>query len=74
MTSKKKKIMQSGKDTCANVTLLLNEAEMKYQRLYQNMSDAIIVYDYEKEEVLDGNESAVKLLGYPKAELLIPPK
>lgn len=48
----------------------LHEAEARYQRLYQNMFDAIIVYDYKNEKVLDCNASAIKLLGYSQAEIL----
>ena len=45
-------------------------AEVKYNCLYQNMSDPVIIYDYDKEKILDCNPSSVKLFGYPKNELL----
>jgi PAS domain S-box-containing protein len=55
-------------ETCTNV--LLEGAEVKYQRLYQNMSDAVLLYNYKEEEILDCNPSALALLGYTKEELL----
>ncbi len=44
--------------------------EVKFNCLYQNMSDAVILYDYEKEKILDCNPSSLKLLGYTKDEFL----
>ena len=34
------------------------------------MDDAIVLYDYDQEKILDCNKSAVKLLGYTKSEML----
>ena len=34
------------------------------------MSDAVILYDYEKEKILDGNLSSLKLFGYSRDEFL----
>jgi len=52
------------KETDANLT------EVKFNCLYQNMSDTVILYDYEKEKILDGNLSSLKLFGYSRDELL----
>jgi len=48
----------------------VNLTEVKFNCLYQNMSDAVILYDYDKEKILDGNLSSLKLFGYSKDELL----
>ncbi len=50
---------------------LLQSVERKYRRLYQNMSDAVLLYNYEEERILDCNPSALALLGFTKEELML---
>lgn len=41
-----------------------------FSTLFQNMFDAVLIYNYETETIKDCNESVVKLLGFSKEELL----
>lgn len=61
---------ESDNSDSAEATALVQKVEDKCKRLYQHMTDAVLVYDYEREEILDCNEAAVKLLGYTKEDLL----
>ncbi len=48
----------------------LEETKRFYLSIYENMFDAILVYNYETNKIIDCNESATKLLGTPKNQLL----
>ncbi len=41
-----------------------------FSTLFQNMFDAVLIYNYETETIKDGNQSVLKLLGYSKEELI----
>jgi PAS domain S-box-containing protein len=46
----------------------LRESEEKYRSLFMAETDAIIVFDAETLQVLDGNDAAAKLYGYAREE------
>lgn len=48
----------------------LKESEEKYKELFDNTSDAILILDFETFVVDDINESASRLFGYKKDELI----
>lgn len=49
---------------------LLRESEEYYRTLFENAHDAIMVFEPEKEIILDCNEMCAKLYGYKKEELI----
>lgn len=48
----------------------LQEIENKYEKLFSVQSDGILLFDAETNQILDANESACKLFGYSKEELV----
>ena len=42
-----------------------------FSTLFHNMFDAVVIYNYEAEKIIDCNNSLLKLLGYSKEELLV---
>jgi PAS domain S-box-containing protein len=48
----------------------LRDSEERYRRLFEAESDAVFLIDCQTCGILDANESAVKLYGYSKEELL----
>jgi len=47
----------------------LRESEDRYRQLFRAVSDAIVVFDVDTREVVDVNESALRLYGYTREEL-----
>ena len=50
--------------------IALRESEEVYRTLFATVSDAILVFDAETLRIIDFNESALKLYGYTRNELL----
>lgn len=50
--------------------LSLIKSERDYRNLFEQANDAIIIFDPDTEEVLDVNERACKIYGYPRQEFL----
>ncbi len=48
----------------------LQDIENKYEKLFSVQSDGILLFDAETNLILDANESACKLFGYSKEELV----
>ncbi len=48
----------------------LQVIENKYEKLFSVQSDGILLFDAETNQILDANESACKLFGYNKEELV----
>lgn len=48
----------------------LHESREKYRLLFSGVSDAIVIYDAQTEQIGDANEAALKLYGYPREEFL----
>ena len=48
----------------------LRDSEERYRRLFDNESDAVVVFDAETMQFEDANQAALKLFGYSKAEFL----
>lgn len=48
----------------------LRESEGRYHQLFENESDAVVIFDGETLEMEDANRSALELFGYPRAEFL----
>ena len=44
----------------------LQSTQIYYSNMYENMFDPIIVYDFNKEQIIDVNRASCKLLGKPK--------
>ncbi len=44
----------------------LEKTQFNYSILYENMFDAIFLYDYIEEKIMDCNKAGLKLLGYSK--------
>jgi len=66
----KQRTTSIGLDSLEKIETDANLTEVKFNCLYQNMSDAVLLYDYEEEKILDGNLSSLKLFGYSRDELL----
>lgn len=50
--------------------LRMAESEAKYRRLFEQNSDALLLFDIETREILDANPAAEKLYGYSCRELV----
>lgn len=50
--------------------LALSETEKRYQQLFENANDIILINDLETGQIIDANSQAQKQLGYSRAELL----
>ncbi|MBU1701543.1 MAG: response regulator [Candidatus Eisenbacteria bacterium] len=48
----------------------LRESEYKYRRLFENVTDAVMIFEAETQKVVDANKSAVDLYGYTREGLL----
>lgn len=48
----------------------LNESEERYRQLFDNESDAVMIFDGETEILEDANPAALKLFGYSKNEFM----
>jgi PAS domain S-box-containing protein len=48
----------------------LAESEAKYRQLFENESDAVMIFDAATRQFEDANPAALKLFGYSKAEFL----
>ncbi|MGF1470564.1 MAG: PAS domain S-box protein [Rubrobacteraceae bacterium] len=44
----------------------LRKSEREYRRLFEIANDAILIYDSESREILDVNENACEIYGYPR--------
>lgn len=47
---------------------LVNETEEKYRLLLSSITDAVILYEQDTQRIIDANESALRLYGYPMEE------
>ncbi len=47
----------------------LISTQNKYELLFKNLTEAIVLYDYNKEHVVECNDSALKMLKYTEAEI-----
>ena len=47
----------------------MREDQHFFTRLYGNLYDAVVIYDYAQDLVLDCNDAMIKLLGYSKEDL-----
>ena len=48
----------------------LHESREKYRLLFSGVSDAIVIYDAQTEQIGDANEAALKLYGYTREDFL----
>ncbi|MFB6192168.1 MAG: PAS domain S-box protein [Haloarculaceae archaeon] len=48
----------------------LNQANERLETIFQNVNDAIVIIDEERDEVVECNRSACELLGYQRHELV----
>ncbi|MFI5349434.1 MAG: ATP-binding protein [Elusimicrobiota bacterium] len=48
----------------------LHESREKYRLLFSGVSDAIVIYDAQTEQIGDANEAALKLYGYSREDFL----
>lgn len=48
----------------------LNETKAKYEALYRNIIDGIVIYDYINERIIDCNKAALRLLEYDSIDEL----
>ena len=48
----------------------LHESREKYRLLFSGVSDAIVIYDAQTEQIEDANEAALKLYGYSREDFL----
>ncbi|TSA28311.1 PAS domain S-box protein [bacterium] len=73
LTLLKGKIQQEAQDR-EIVESALQESETKYQTIFNNLSDAIFVYEITEDnnigQIIDVNDVAIRYLGYSKEELL----
>ncbi len=53
-----------------NAEALLQASEAKYRYLFNNNPASIIIWDIDTFEILEVNETAIELYGYPKCEFL----
>ncbi|HXG38580.1 MAG TPA: PAS domain S-box protein [Bacteroidota bacterium] len=49
---------------------LLKQSERQYRRLFENASDAIIIFEPEEENILDVNHRACELYGFTREEFI----
>ncbi len=62
----KLEIIGASRDATKRVlrSLELSKTKAKYEALYRNIPDGIVIYDYMHERILDGNQAALNALGY----------
>lgn len=77
--SSKKPFTNSPKDTQTegsinNKKVMLNEkftdSEMRYRRLFESAKDGILILDFETGNIVDANPFIIKMLDYPKEEIV----
>jgi PAS domain S-box-containing protein len=63
--------VQTGRAERAVLQSLVNSTEQRYQKLFEQASEAIIITDAEDFHILELNQAAERMLGIPRAEAAI---
>ncbi len=50
--------------------ILLKDTKRDYEHIFKNISEAMILYDYKEEKIVEFNKAATQLLGYTAREML----
>jgi len=64
------KLISSDNQKLARATALLQGSEERFHTIYDSLNDAIFIHDAETGRILDVNETACRLYGYGREELL----
>ena len=62
--------LKENKSTQHQIDLALRESEEKYRQLFENDSDAVMIFDAKTRQFEDANQATLDLYGYSKDEFL----